>query len=116
MRWPQPQPPGGLSFLPAETPERKAKAAVRVQADGDLPRGVQLTLELDGSAEGVDRGVGHLQSKGARVELAQGSAALSSSAHTLRMTYGSYCFTAWPKRKPSRQVSSLQLTVSQDLS
>lgn len=49
--------------LPAETPECKAKSTVRVKADGDLPRGVQLTLELDGSTESIDRTVGHLEGK-----------------------------------------------------
>lgn len=41
-------------FLPAETPECKAKSTVRVKADGDLPRRIQFTLELDGSAESID--------------------------------------------------------------
>lgn len=50
-------------FLPAETPECKAKSTVRVKADGDLPRRIQLTLELDGSTKGIDRRVGHLESK-----------------------------------------------------
>ena len=49
--------------LPAETPECKAKSTVRVKADGNLPRGVQLTLELDGSTESIDRRVGHLEGK-----------------------------------------------------
>lgn len=49
--------------LPAETPECKAKSTVRVKADGDLPRGIQLTLELDGSTESIDRRVGHLEGK-----------------------------------------------------
>ncbi|KAK7800563.1 hypothetical protein U0070_006750 [Myodes glareolus] len=40
-----------------ETPECKAKSTVRVKTDGDLPRGVQLTLEFDGSTESVDSGV-----------------------------------------------------------
>lgn len=48
--------------LPAETPEREAKSTVRVKADGDLPRRVQLTLELDGSTQSVHCRVGHLQS------------------------------------------------------
>lgn len=50
-------------FLPAETPECKAKSTVRVKADGDLPRGIQLTLELDGSTKSIDCRVGHLESK-----------------------------------------------------
>lgn len=50
-------------FLPAETPECKAKSTVRVKADGDLPRGIQLTLELDGSTESIDCRVGHLEGK-----------------------------------------------------
>lgn len=59
-----PNPQLGFSILPAETPECKAKSTVRVKADGNLPRGVQLTLELDGSTESIDCRVGHLQSKG----------------------------------------------------
>ena len=35
------------SISPAEAPEDEAQAAVWVQADGHLARGVQLTLELD---------------------------------------------------------------------
>ena len=49
--------------VPAETPECKAKSTVRVKADGNLPRGVQFTLELDGSTESIDRRVGHLEGK-----------------------------------------------------
>lgn len=59
-----PNPQAGFSILPAETPECKAKSTVRVKTDGDLPRGVQLTLEFDGSTESIDSRVGHLQSKG----------------------------------------------------
>lgn len=50
-------------FLPAETPKCKAKSTVRVKADGDLPRRIQLTLELDGSTQSIDCGMGHLQGK-----------------------------------------------------
>lgn len=59
-----PNPQAGFSILPAETPECKAKSTVRVKTDGDLPRGVQLTLEFDGSTESTDSRMGHLQNKG----------------------------------------------------
>lgn len=38
---------------PAETPQGEAEATVGVEADGDLPGRVQLTLQLDGAAQGA---------------------------------------------------------------
>lgn len=35
-----------IHLLPRKTPENKTKSAVRVEADGDLARGVELTLQL----------------------------------------------------------------------
>lgn len=65
MQRPQaPQAHGWASPLPAETPECKAKSTVGIQADGDLPGRVQLTLQLDGSTESIDCSMRHLQSKG----------------------------------------------------
>lgn len=49
-----------LFFTPAEAPEDEAQAAVGVQADGHLPRRVQLALQLDGAAEGTGGCVRHL--------------------------------------------------------
>lgn len=45
---------------PAQTPQCETKAAVGVQADGDLPRGVQLTLQLYGAAQGTCGCMRHL--------------------------------------------------------
>lgn len=45
---------------PAQTPQGEAEAAVGVEADGDLPRGVQLTLQLYGAAQGTGGRVRHL--------------------------------------------------------
>ena len=44
----------------AETPEREAESAVRVEAEGDVPAGVQLALQLHGAAQRGRGGVGHL--------------------------------------------------------
>ena len=44
----------------AETPEREAEAAIRVEAEGDVPAGVQLALQLHGAAQRRRGGVGHL--------------------------------------------------------
>ena len=49
--------------LPGETPQDKAQAAVGVQADCYLARGVELTLELDGATESADGRVGHLRKR-----------------------------------------------------
>lgn len=46
---------------PAQTPQGEAKAAVGVKTDGDLPRGVQLTLQLYGAAQGTCGCVRHLK-------------------------------------------------------
>lgn len=46
---------------PAEAPQNKAKAAVRVQTDGDLSGWVQLTLQLHGPTEGSHGIMGHLE-------------------------------------------------------
>lgn len=46
---------------PAQTPQGKAEATVGVEADGDLPGGVQLTLQLDGAAQGTGGCVRHLK-------------------------------------------------------
>ena len=43
----------------AETPEREAESAVWVEAEGDVPAGVQLALQLHGAAQGSRGGVGH---------------------------------------------------------
>ena len=47
--------------LPGETPQDKAQAAVGVQADCYLARGVELTLELDGATQGTGGSMGHLE-------------------------------------------------------
>ena len=47
--------------LPAQAPESKAEAAVRVQTDGDLPGGVELTLQFDGATQGTSGSVRHLE-------------------------------------------------------
>ena len=44
----------------AETPEREAESAVWVEAEGDVPAGVQLALQLHGAAQGRRGGVRHL--------------------------------------------------------
>ena len=44
----------------AETPEREAESAVRVEAEGDVSAGVQLALQLHGAAQRGRGGVGHL--------------------------------------------------------
>ena len=44
----------------AETPEREAESAVGVEAEGDVPAGVQLALQLHGAAQRGRGGVGHL--------------------------------------------------------
>jgi len=44
-------------LLPAEAPE----STVGVQTDGDLPGGVELTLQLDGPTQGTGGSVGHLE-------------------------------------------------------
>lgn len=46
---------------PAETPEGKAQATVGVQADGDLSRRVQLTLQLNRATQGTGGSMGHLR-------------------------------------------------------
>lgn len=46
--------------LPGEAPQDKAQATVRVQADGYLARGVELTLQLNGAAQSTDCRMGHL--------------------------------------------------------
>lgn len=48
-------------YSPAKAPEDEAQAAVGVQADGDLSGWVELTLQLDGAAEGTGGGVRHLE-------------------------------------------------------
>ena len=50
-----------VCWLPGETPQDKAQATVGVQADCNLARRVELTLELDGATESADGGVGHLR-------------------------------------------------------
>lgn len=45
---------------PAQAPQGQTQATVGVQADGNLPRGVQLTLELDGAAQGTGSRMRHL--------------------------------------------------------
>lgn len=49
-----------MLVLPAQAPESQAQAAVWVQADGDLPGGVELTLQLDGATQGTGGSVRHL--------------------------------------------------------
>lgn len=49
------------AILPAQAPESEAQAAVRVQTDGDLPRGVELTLQFDGATQGTGGSVRHLE-------------------------------------------------------
>ena len=44
----------------AETPEREAESAVGVEAEGDMPAGVQLALQLHGAAQRGRGGVRHL--------------------------------------------------------
>ena len=46
---------------PAETPQGEAEATVGVEADGDLPGRVQLTLQLDGAAQGAGGRMRHLK-------------------------------------------------------
>lgn len=47
--------------LPAQAPESKAQAAVRVQTDGDLPGWVELTLQLNGATQGTGGSMRHLE-------------------------------------------------------
>ena len=46
---------------PTEAPQDKPKSTVRVQADGHFSRGVELTLQLNRTAEGTGGCVRHLQ-------------------------------------------------------
>ena len=48
------------SMLPGEAPQDEAQATVRVQADGYLARGVELTLQLNGAAQSTDCSMRHL--------------------------------------------------------
>ena len=54
-------------LLPAEAPESEAQATVGVQTDGNLPGGVQLTLELNGATQGTGGSMGHLEEQRSRV-------------------------------------------------
>lgn len=47
--------------LPAEAPEGEAQATVGVQTEGDLSGGVELTLELYGTAQGTGGSMRHLE-------------------------------------------------------
>lgn len=47
--------------LPAQAPESEAQATVRVQADGDLSGGVELTLQFYGATQGTGGSVRHLE-------------------------------------------------------
>ena len=49
--------------VPGQAPQDEAQTAVGVQADGDLAGGVELTLQLDGAAEGADGHVGDLRGR-----------------------------------------------------
>lgn len=51
----------GSSTLPAQAPEGKAEAAVRVETDGDLPGRVELTLQFDGATQGTGGSMRHLE-------------------------------------------------------
>ncbi len=42
-------------LLPRKAPEHKTKSTVGVEADGDLARGVQLTLQLYRATESAHR-------------------------------------------------------------
>lgn len=50
-------------LLPGEAPLYEAQAAVGVQTDRHLTGGVQLTLQLDRTAEGTGGSVRHLHSR-----------------------------------------------------
>lgn len=50
-----------VSASPAQAPEGEAQAAVRVQAEGDLSGGVELTLQFYGATQGTGSSVGHLE-------------------------------------------------------
>lgn len=47
--------------LPAQAPESEAQAAVGVQTDGDLPGGIELTLQFYGATQGTGGSVRHLE-------------------------------------------------------
>lgn len=47
--------------LPAQAPESEAQATVRVQTDGDLSGGVELTLQFYGATQGTGGSVRHLE-------------------------------------------------------
>ena len=49
---------------PCEAPQDEAQTAVRIQADGDLARGVQLTLQLYRATNCTDRCMRDLQQTG----------------------------------------------------
>ena len=51
---------GGQFSVPCEAPHDKAQAAVRIQADGDLARGVEFTLQLHRAAQCTDCCMRHL--------------------------------------------------------
>lgn len=46
-----------IHLLPRKTPENKPKSTVRVEADGDLARGVELALQLYRATQSADRRV-----------------------------------------------------------
>lgn len=50
-----------LHYLPAQAPEGKAQATVRVQTEGNLSGGVELTLEFYGATQGTGGGMRHLE-------------------------------------------------------
>lgn len=60
---------------PAEAPQDKPKPTVRVQADGHFSRRVELTLQLNGPAEGTGGGVTHLQDSRAQSSSGQATVA-----------------------------------------
>lgn len=73
---------------PTEAPQDKPKSTVRVQADGHFSRGVELTLQLNRTAEGTGGCMRHLQDSkavsgtGAR---AQPQDSCTTTGHTERI-------------------------------
>lgn len=53
---------GAVTWVdPGQTPEHQAQPTVRVQGQGHVTGWVELTLQLDGPAQGRSRHVRHLQ-------------------------------------------------------
>lgn len=82
---------------PAEAPQDKPKPTVRVQADGHFSRRVELTLQLNGPAEGTGGGVTHLQDSGAQSTSGQGTMWPGYALISLPILYESSTrMTPWP--------------------